>query len=568
MKTQTENLKKKLARVFDNDLRTEQWQNWGDYIIIGFIIISTASIFISTFNVSPLCEKVLSIIDIVTVIVFTVEVSLRIWCADEISPRYRGVWGRVKYCFTFYGIIDILSTYTFYVAIFLPLPYAMFKSLRVLRLIRIFRYLHSFKLLKEAFSSKGNELLVSLQFLVIVTLMLSFVLYFYEHNAQPEVYNNGFKSVLWAFTQYIGDPGGFADTPPVTFAGRLIACIIGLLGIALFAVPAGLVGAGFSEAMEEEKQRKKIEKNISSIIHTFKFEKDQHHTNLFVVPRYKTVNLISARKLMPVADIFEAVKESGSLHLYDMASSMNAADYPESNLVVINCKRNTPYGCCIDRGSRVTIVSTSGNSEPSTSWFAYHIAKLGGFNFVAKEVETDLDNPTSYYNITESSKCPNLKLFLDDISRLADRPDSWVIPILGAIGLKSRPTQFHFCYNSTRGDSSYNDPQSTVKDYDTFDGLYNALSKVLSEKYSHRCDKNEWYAIIKDNVCRVIKANNVFTLRVECFVWMHDNNYMSVIKDVAETIHTTVEPERKLSVPQEMLKRPEGKDFGMEDYVD
>ena len=147
MKTQTENLKKKLARVFDNDLRTEQWQNWGDYIIIGFIIISTVSIFISTFNVSPLCEKVLSIVDLVTVIVFTVEVSLRIWCADEISPRYRGVWGRVKYCFTFYGIIDILSTYTFYVAIFLPLPYAMFKSLRVLRLIRIFRYLHSFKLL-------------------------------------------------------------------------------------------------------------------------------------------------------------------------------------------------------------------------------------------------------------------------------------------------------------------------------------------------------------------------------------------------------------------------------------
>ena len=61
-------LKKQLARVFDNNLRTEQWQNWGDYFIIGLIIISTISIFISTFNVSPQCENVLSIIDIVTVI--------------------------------------------------------------------------------------------------------------------------------------------------------------------------------------------------------------------------------------------------------------------------------------------------------------------------------------------------------------------------------------------------------------------------------------------------------------------------------------------------------------------
>jgi voltage-gated potassium channel len=56
----------------------------------------------------------------------------------------------------------------------------------------------------------------------------------------------------------VGDPGNFADTPPVTLAGRLIACIIGLLGIALFAVPAGLIGAGFSEAMAEEKQHRAI----------------------------------------------------------------------------------------------------------------------------------------------------------------------------------------------------------------------------------------------------------------------------------------------------------------------
>ena len=106
---------------------------------------------------------------------------------------------------------------------------------------------------------------VSLQFLVIITLMLSFVLFFYENNAQPEVYDNGLRSVVWAFAQYIGDPGGFADTPPITFAGRMIACVIGLLGIAIFAVPAGLVGAGFSEAMENEKKDNEIAKNTKKL---------------------------------------------------------------------------------------------------------------------------------------------------------------------------------------------------------------------------------------------------------------------------------------------------------------
>jgi voltage-gated potassium channel len=382
------------------------------------------------------------------------------------------------------------------------------------------------------------------------------------------VYDNGFKSVIWAFAQYVGDPGNFADTPPITFVGRLIACIIGLLGIALFAVPAGLIGSGFSEAMEDEKLKEKIKRNVKSIVHSFKFDKDQQHTNLFYVPRYKVVNSIITRKFIPYEDILEAVKESDCLHIYDMVDAMNAADHPESKLVLINYMKNTPYGCCIDRGSRVTILSTSGTTEPATSWLAYHIAKLGGFNFVSKEIETDLDNPTSYYNIPANTQCPNVKQFVDDISRLAARPNSWVIPMLGATGLKSRPTQFHFCYNTSKHDSSYNDPKSLVKDYAAFDSMYNALDEILTTKYGYHSDKNDWYAIGKDNVGHHITAGNVFTLRVECFVWMIDNRFLSVIKDLAETMHATLEPERELVTPPEMLSRPSGKDFGMQDYVD
>ena len=172
-----------LARVFDSDLRTKQWENIVDYVIIGLIIISTLSVFISTFEVSPLCERILHIIDTITVITFTIEVSLRIWAADEMDEKYKGFWGRIKYCFSFYGLVDILSTYTFYIAVVVPLPYSMLKSLRVLRLLRVFRYMRSFRLLQEAISSKAKEMFVSLQFLVIVTLMLSFVLFFYEHAA-------------------------------------------------------------------------------------------------------------------------------------------------------------------------------------------------------------------------------------------------------------------------------------------------------------------------------------------------------------------------------------------------
>ena len=161
----------------------------------------------------------------------------------------------------------------------------------------------------------------------------------------------------------------------------------------------------------------------------------------------------------------------------------NSQDEPENKVVVINYYKNRPYGCCIDRGSKVTIVSTSGHTEPATGWLAYHIAKLGGFNYVAKDIESDPDNPTTYYNVSDVNACPNLPLFIEDINRLSAKEGSWVIPILGAIGLLSRPTQIHFCYNSTKHDDSYDDPNSRISDYSLFDKMYNAVSEKLEKEY-------------------------------------------------------------------------------------
>ena len=250
MNEKIKHFKLQLARVFDDDLRTEQWQNYVDYAIMSLIGLSTLGIFLSTYdNIVAKYGLWLNIIDYFTLVVFTVEVTLRIWCADLIDEKYKGVWGRVRYCLSFYGLMDVLSTYTFYLALVFPIPYMTFRVLRVTRLFRVFRYIKAFNVLARAVRSKKDEMLVSLQFLCIITLMLSFILYFVEHEAQPEVYDNGWTSVIWAFAQYIGDPGGFAETPPVTFWGRIIACIIGVLGIAVFAVPAGLIGSAFTEVI-------------------------------------------------------------------------------------------------------------------------------------------------------------------------------------------------------------------------------------------------------------------------------------------------------------------------------
>ncbi|MBO5972603.1 MAG: ion transporter, partial [Alistipes sp.] len=219
--------KRHLSEVFDDDLKTVKWHNVIDYAIIGLIIISTLEVFASTYSV--VVERyghILHIVDYATTFLFTIEVTLRIWCADMIDEKYKGFWGRVRYCLSFYGLIDILSTYPFYINFFYSIPYTALKALRIARLLRVFRYIKAFSILSRALKSKKEELVVSVQFLCIITLILSFILFFVEHEAQPDVYDNGWTSVVWAFAQYIGDPGNFADTPPITLVGRLIACVI------------------------------------------------------------------------------------------------------------------------------------------------------------------------------------------------------------------------------------------------------------------------------------------------------------------------------------------------------
>lgn len=568
MNEKIKHFKQQLARVFDDNLRTKQWQNYVDYAIMGLIGLSTLGIFLSTYdNIVAKYGLWLEIIDYFTLAVFTVEVTLRIWCADLIDDKYKGVWGRVRYCLSFYGLMDVLSTYTFYLALFFPIPYMTFKVLRVARLFRVFRYLKAFDVLARAIKSKKNEMLVSLQFLCIITLMLSFVLYFVEHEAQPDVYDNGWTSVIWAFAQYIGDPGGFADTPPITFWGRIIACIIGILGIAIFAVPAGLIGSAFTDIMGEDDRANQLHDFEQQIIHSFKFEKDQHHTGLLHVPRYQPLNSILTRKFISESDIIATVKESDCLHLYNLANAVNRAEKPEDKIVVVNYLRNTPYGCCIDRGSKVTIVSTSGFTEPITSWFAYHVAKIGGFNYVAKEVELDPDNPVTYYNISNENECPNLRPFLEDINRLSSKTGSWVIPFLGAEGTSDRPTQWHFCYASTKHDSTYDDPKKTIRNTEQFEQLYQAISKHFEENYNQHCDKNEWYAIGPNNISRHLACPDSFTIRIESRLFVFDSAFLQYAKDLADLLNAQLEPKAEKTIPAEMLKRTKGHDFGMGDYI-
>ena len=535
--------KKKLARVFDNDLGTEQWGNILDYVIIGLIILSTLAVFISTFNVSPTCEVVLHIVDVVTVIAFTIEVTLRIWTADELDARFKGFWGRVKYCCTFYGLIDVVSTYSFYVALFFPLPYAVLKSLRVLRLLRVFRYMRSFRLLQQAVLSKSKEMFISLQFLVVVTLMLSFVLFFYEHAAQPEVYDNGMKSVVWAFAQYIGDPGGFADTPPITGVGRIIACIIGILGIALFAVPAGLIGAGFSEAMEAELNKEVVNQNIEKLKKAFERKLDRP-TGFQIVPQHISICDMQARLGMKVDDIFDAVESSGVFRLINLAVTQTIEEHPQDKLAVEHFLKNRSYGCCIDRGSKITIVSPTSFIDATTGNFSYYLALIGGFNYISRECG-EMRPYKSYYIFSDrSTHEENLEEYMSDLEQLTTKEGAWTCTILAASGAlePAYPTHFHFSAGGAKGVETFDEEGLVVKDIDAYREFYQEIRVKLLEEFGLDSDHQRYHASTSPNLfARKYKegcgAQNNIICRIAWSACLWDMRRIAMVKTMADILN-------------------------------
>ena len=535
--------KKDLACVFDDDLRTKRWHNYVDYAIIALIVVSTISVFISTFSVSARFEYVLEIVDLVTVIVFTVEVSLRIWVADEMNPDYKGFWGRVRYCLTFYGMIDVLSTYTFYISLFIPLPYTVLKSLRIARLLRVFRYMQSFRLLQKAFQSKSKELLVSLQFLIVVTLLLSFILFFYEHEAQPEVYSNGFTSVVWAFAQYIGDPGGFADTPPITMAGRIVACVIGLLGIALFAVPAGLVGAGFSEAMASEFHRDEVAKNRMGLKQAFERRVDRP-TQFRVVPQHLSICDIQAQLGMKEADIFDAISGSQEFRLINLAVTQTIDEHPQDKLAVELFMVNRPYGYCIDRNSKITIVSPSSLADPAIGHFAYYLALIGGFNYISREIG-NVRPYSSYYSFSDRYHHEvNLPLYMEDLEALTTKKGSWTLTALTASGANepTYPTVFHFSAGGARGNESFEGDNLIVQDMVAYKAFYEDLSAALESKFGMMSDHQRYHNLTTPNLFARKYAEgkgskNNIVLRIAWSVCLWDSRRIAVAKTIADALN-------------------------------
>lgn len=219
-----------------------------DYVLITAILINLLLLIVDTFDSAAAFRAVYKPVEYATAVFFIVEYALRIWTAEYLYPGDSKSKAKIRFVFSFYGLIDLLTILPYILPFFLPMGFVAFRVLRVFRVFRLFRInaqYDAFNVVVDVLRNKKQQLLSSICIILIMMLASSICMYSLEHPAQPDVFRNAFSGIWWSVSTLL--TVGYGDIYPVTAAGQVMAIIIAFLGVGLVAIPTGIISAGFVE---------------------------------------------------------------------------------------------------------------------------------------------------------------------------------------------------------------------------------------------------------------------------------------------------------------------------------
>ncbi len=208
--------------------------------IIAFSIETIPDLNIATINV-------LNNFEIFSIAIFTIEYLIRVYTSDK----------KLSYIFSFYGIIDLLAILPFYLSFFIDLrAVKAFRLFRLLRMLKLVRYNKTLDKFQKALYNAKEEFVVFFVLTIIMFYLASVGIYYFENEAQPEVFRSIFDSMWWAVATLT--TVGYGDVYPITVGGKIFTTFMLLIGLGIVSIPAGIVAAALSEVNKNYEKEKEI----------------------------------------------------------------------------------------------------------------------------------------------------------------------------------------------------------------------------------------------------------------------------------------------------------------------
>ena len=240
-------LRKRLLYLVESPDEENDENTTFDWYDIFMMIAIIASIVPLAFKSNNLGFR---IVDKVTVIIFVVDYFLR-WSVSDLKLK-KGAKSFFIYPITPMAILDLLTILPSLSIV--SNSFKLFKLVRLLRTFRAFRvfkavrYSKSIRTVLNVFKKQKESLLVVCGMAVIYVLVSALIVF----NVEPDSFGNYFDAVYWATVSLT--TMGYGDIYPITTAGRIVTMVSSFMGIAIIALPAGIITSGFMEELQKDKE--------------------------------------------------------------------------------------------------------------------------------------------------------------------------------------------------------------------------------------------------------------------------------------------------------------------------
>lgn len=223
--------------------------------VLVFLIIANVAAFSAETvpSLGSLYQPYFDLFDRVSVGIFTVEYALRIWSSIDLPgfSKIPGWKARLRFAMRPLLIVDLVAILPFYLSFIFPMDLRMLRVLRLFRFLKLARYSPALQSLGNVMRAEIRSLIGALMVMVSLILFSSSGIYFLERDVQPEYFGSIPSAAWWALATLT--TVGYGDVVPITSLGRLFGGLVMIFGLGMFALPIGIIAAGFrQEAQRRE----------------------------------------------------------------------------------------------------------------------------------------------------------------------------------------------------------------------------------------------------------------------------------------------------------------------------
>ena len=242
------------AVVFPSEYGGSLHTIFDTFIVIWVIVSVLAVILESVQGIHYLLNLEFIVLDAIAVSIFTLEYCLRMYCCVEEPGYQRAVSGRLKMAKSTSSIIDILAIAPFFLEVFLHhlIDLRFMRVFRLLRLLKLSRYTGATQSLSKVIVREWPVMAASAFIMLLLVVMTASLGYLFEHEAQPDKFENIPQAIYWAVVTLASV--GYGDISPITPAGRAMTIVLALIGIGIFAIPAALLSSAFSDQLKRDRE--------------------------------------------------------------------------------------------------------------------------------------------------------------------------------------------------------------------------------------------------------------------------------------------------------------------------